>query len=180
MHILKGTAVAALVTLLSACTTMGDSVARVAPDRTLGIAAPQTKVKTAVASLFTQKGFVIKQDSGFVLSFEHPSGDVMANVLLGSQFDPTVDNRAVFQFVGDNPTMVSWHTYIVTNPGTGAERLTETTNSANNDVVEQALEGIKAQLETKSGKAPTTRAPIAALPVAAAAPATSAGASSGF
>ncbi len=154
-----------LAAALSGCATTG-GMPRVNAERGAVIAAPEDAVKTAVAGDLTSKGFLIKQDSQFVMTFDKPSSDFAANLLLGSSMNPTVNNRAIFQFVGDNPTSVTWHTYIVTNPGTGLEQLTDTTNSPNNDPVQALLVSIKAQLESGPPPKPAKPAGPKAVKVA--------------
>jgi hypothetical protein len=71
----------------------------------------------------------------------------MANLLLSSQYDSTVMTRVIVTLIGDNPTNLSWRAYLVTNPGSAFERLTEITNNADGDNVQVALRSIKAQAE---------------------------------
>lgn len=136
-----------LLLLLSACATTQDAATRAAPERTMMVNIQLEKLKPALAQMMVSNGWTIESDSGMLLSFWKPSNDFWTNVLLGSQYDPTVRLRVSFQLIGDNPVNLSYHAYIVTNPGSAFERLTDVTNSQGLDSFQQRLETLKLQLE---------------------------------
>lgn len=91
---------------------------------------------------------MISKEGDLTLTFDQPSTNEMENLFVGTIADPQVNHRIVVEFVGDNPTLVAWHGYVVQNPTTQFEREIEVTNSADNDPIEVALEGVKTNLET--------------------------------
>ncbi|MEM1040917.1 MAG: hypothetical protein AAGI12_15765 [Pseudomonadota bacterium] len=54
---------------------------------------------------------------------------MLANALLGSQFDPTVEARVTITFFGDNPTNARTQLEIVANSGTAFERRSDASNN---------------------------------------------------
>ena len=146
-HLLSALAGTTLATYLSACASTGTTAPRLAPERSLTIGATSKKVKELVALAFVEKGYMLKKDSDLQLVLERRTDNFMAAVLFSSQYDSTVMTRVMVTMIGDNPTNLSWRGYLVTNPGSAFERLTEITNNPDGDNVQLVLRDIKARAE---------------------------------
>lgn len=142
--LLAGAAVAA--SLVSACTTTGGAP-RTAPERQLTFKASKRQVKEAIAALMVSRGYQISKDSDFVMDFEANTNNVMATILLSSNYDSRVVTRLSVTFIGDNPTQVSWRAALITNPGSAFERPTDITNNPDGDNVQAQFVALKAQLK---------------------------------
>lgn len=114
------------------------------------VGADKAAAKNVVAQVFTSRGYRINKDSDFVLEFEAPSNNAWVQVLLSSNYDSTVDARIIVQFVGENPTIVSWRAYLVTNPGSAFERLTDISRGADAPAIQAALDQALGDLDRQS------------------------------
>lgn len=110
--------------------------------------APASVVRPVLVNVLVNNGFTIKKDSEYSLVVERRSTDLLVNVLLGSQWNPTTNSRltlAVTEVNGQTRVVADMH--VVTNPGTGFERLTPVgDNKANQEVIAGYLEEVRRQL----------------------------------
>lgn len=140
--------VAAFLALLTAgCQTAQVTTASGRPEIT--VPGPPERIKPLVVNAALNRKFTIKSDTPYTLVIEQPSTDFGTNLLLGSQWNPTVNIRLTLTFVpvgGD--TRIVAEQVAVTNPGTGAERITPLTG-------QKAVDGVQAWLnEFRAGAAP--------------------------
>jgi hypothetical protein len=88
--------------------------------------------KEAIVSVYLGRGFQIIRDSDLQLVMDRPANDNFgAQLLFGSQWNSVPNARLSLTFLGDNPTQVTAQLAIVTNPGSGFERVTDLTSNAN-------------------------------------------------
>lgn len=132
---------------LAACSTTSSKTPRVAPERQLTINASKKQVKEAIAALMVSRGYQIQRDTDFVMDFGATSNNVLATILLSSNYDSRVEARLTVTFIGDKPTQVSWRANLITNPGSAFERPTDITNNPDNDAIQTQFLAIKSQLE---------------------------------
>lgn len=142
-------AVALFALVLSACQTVQHSTPSGRPEVT--IAAPTKDVKTAFVGTLSNLGYEIKRDTDFQIVVERQLDNVMANVLLGSEYDPTVEGRitATFMDIGGK-TRVTTDMGIVRNGGSAFEAVTNVNGSQDSLGVQSLLDDIKTGFE--SGK----------------------------
>jgi hypothetical protein len=124
---------------VAGCATTAQMKAAAVANQPIQVNVTKAAAKEAVAGVFIAKGYRITNDSDFVLEFSVPTSNVWAAVLLSSNYDSTVMARVQVQFVGDNPTTVTWRAFLVTNPGSAFERLTDMSHSADAPNIQAAL-----------------------------------------
>lgn len=146
---------------LSGCVT--DAASSYAPATPSGkpevvIHASVAQVKSALISRAMNKGFSITRDTDYLLQLDKPSDNIAAQLLLGSRYDSTPNERYVFTFApaGDEVRIVA-ATMFVTNPGSAFERTTPITTGAGVQRTQVALDEIKAQIEGARPAAATER-----------------------
>ncbi|NJL06973.1 MAG: hypothetical protein HC900_00945 [Methylacidiphilales bacterium] len=137
---------------VSACvTTVNHNTASGRPEVT--IKAPADAVKSVIVGVSMNLGYTMKSDSQFQVILERDPNNILANVLLGSQYDSRVVARMSVAFMQSNQTTRAvLDLNMVTNPGSAFERLTPMTNSQDAGKFQVVLNDIRAGLE--SGKPP--------------------------
>lgn len=107
--------------------------------------ASKLKTKEAIISTFIQRNYRIVTDSEFQLVLDRPANDnMMAMVLLGSDFNRVPNARVTFTITGDNPTQANARLEVVTNPGSGFERVMDVSNNAEGRAqINRAMEKVK-------------------------------------
>lgn len=111
----------------------------------VSISAPASQVHAALVGAAMNRGYTIRQDSQYLLVVEKPSQNFMANVLLGSQFNPVVNARmsiAIAEIGGATRVVVDMA--IIQNPGSGFERALPANNSKDAPVIQAWLDEIAA------------------------------------
>lgn len=84
------------------------------------------EAKEAIVAVYMGRGFLIVRDSDLQLVMDRPASDNFgAQLLFGSQWNGVPNARLTMTFLGDNPTQVTVNQSIVTNPGSGFERVTD-------------------------------------------------------
>lgn len=139
---------------LAGCASSAQMQAAAAANQPITVNVSKAKAKEVVATMFSSKGYRITKDSDFVLEFSAPTSSPLAQMLLSSRFSSEVDARISVQFTGDNPTTVIWHAYLVTNPGTGFEQLTDVSRGADAPTIQANLDQVLLPL---SNWKPTTK-----------------------
>ncbi|RWC04209.1 MAG: hypothetical protein EOQ56_04290 [Mesorhizobium sp.] len=134
-------------TVLAACQGVQHATPSGKPEVT--IAAPSADVKTAFVGTLTNLGYTMTKDSTFQIAMERPIDNVMANVLLSSSYDPTVEGRltATFLEMGGN-TRVTTDMGVVRNGGSAFEAVTPVHNSPDSVGLQMLLQEIKTGLES--------------------------------
>jgi hypothetical protein len=153
-------ALAALV-CLSGCVT--DAASSYAPATPSGkpevtIRAPLPQIKSAIISRAMNRGYSVTRDTDYLLQVEKPSDNMAAQILLGSRYDSTPNERYVFTFApGKDEVRVVAATMFVTNPGSAFEQLTPITTGKGIQQTQVSLDEIKSQLETTPAKPKNAR-----------------------
>lgn len=94
------------------------------------ISAPAPAVKAAVAGTLLNLGYALKKDTDLQIVAERRVDNLLANALLGSKYDPTVESRITLTFLqAGAATRVTADLGIVRNGGSAFEAVTDTTNS---------------------------------------------------
>ncbi|MDX6805201.1 hypothetical protein [Terrihabitans rhizophilus] len=94
------------------------------------ISAPVAQVRPVVVNEMVQRGYKIKQDAPYLLVMEKQSDSVAGSVLLGSSWNPTVNERvSITMTETEGRTLLVADLGIVTNAGTGMERILRMQNS---------------------------------------------------
>jgi hypothetical protein len=133
----------------TACTTVQHATASGRPEVTVN--APADAVRVAFINGFIDRGYTIIEDTPYRLVMDRRSDNVMANVLLGSQWNPQIHARISLTVATLNSkTRVVADLNAVTNPGTAFERLTPMSNSKDSEEIQQFMRGIAAQVEGAS------------------------------
>jgi len=113
------------------------------PEATYG-SASASAVKSAIVSGMINKGFRITRDSAYELSFDKPTENIAAQLLLGSRYDSQPNTRATFTIAEVGPDVrVVADLAIITNPGSGFERRTDVTQGASAIDVQQFLDSLQ-------------------------------------
>ena len=82
-------------------------------------------IKSNIVGTMTGKGFSISRDTQFQLAFDKPADNILVMALLGSRYDIVPNERVTFTFAPNGAkTMVFADIAIITNPGSGFERVT--------------------------------------------------------
>lgn len=132
-------------------TTVEHNTASGRPEVT--VKAPPDAVKSVVIGVLMNLGYTIRTDSQFQVVFERDPNNVLASVLLGSQYDSRILVRISVAFMqSGQTTRVIADFNLVRNPGSAFERLTPMTNSQDAGKFQVVLNDIKAGLE--GGKPP--------------------------
>jgi hypothetical protein len=143
---IAATAFVALLTLAGCQTANQVSTASGRPEATYA-AAPE-KVRAVMLNGLINKGFQVKTDTPYLLVVEQPSKNLMVNLLLGSQWNPTVNVRCSYTIVPIEKasTRVVASCAAVTNPGTAYERLTEVNDAKSNQALQGWLNSLTSQV----------------------------------
>ncbi|MBO0661577.1 hypothetical protein LQ948_03225 [Jiella sp. MQZ9-1] len=131
---------------LAGCQTVQHDTQSGRPEVT--IAAPSETVKTAFVGIMTNFGYALKRDSNFQIVMERPVHNVVMNLLLASEYDPTLEARvsATVLDLGAR-TRLTADMGVVRNAGTGFEAVTSANNSPDSSGLQNLLDEIKTDLE---------------------------------
>ncbi|BDA84943.1 hypothetical protein Sa4125_24850 [Aureimonas sp. SA4125] len=141
-------AVVFCISALSGCQSVQHQTASGRPEAS--IAAPADQVKTAFVGSMTNYGYQLTRDSQFQIVMERQSDNAMANVLLGSNYDPTVEARVTATFLDMGAqTRVTADMGIVRNGGSAFEAVTPMNNNVDSLGVQNLLDEIKTGLESR-------------------------------
>lgn len=134
---------------LAGCASVAQQKVNAAANQPITANVSRIEAKNAVASMFIAKNYRITKDSDFILEFTAPTDNAWAQVLLSSRYSSQVDARISVQFVGDNPTTVTWRAFLVGNPGSAFENLTDVSRGADAPKLQMALSQALAAAEYK-------------------------------
>lgn len=129
----------ALALPLAGCASVAQQKVNAAANQPITAKVSRAAAKDAVATVFIGRNYRITKDTDLVVEFAAPTDNVWAQVLLSSNFSSQVDARVSVQFVGDNPTTVTWRAFLVTNPGSGFEQLTDVSRGADAPGLQMAI-----------------------------------------
>lgn len=100
----------------------------------------------AIANMYSRAGYAIKTVNDFSLVVDKPDTSVGSSILFGSRFAPTQNMRVSLNFSGmGDSTHILGRVEVVTNPGSGFEKVTDL--SANALFVQNTLAEAKHLLE---------------------------------
>jgi len=106
--------------------------------------APPERVRAALATELVNRGYQIIRESESVIEGQKTSDNVWANMLMGSQWDPTVKVRATYTIIpSGSGTRVVGDLAIVGNAGTAFERVTPMSNSKASLDMQNALNAMQ-------------------------------------
>lgn len=120
------------------------------PSNVFSFDASRQATKDAIVSTFLPKGYQVTKDSDFVLALDRPADSATAQLLFGSGWNETPNMRVVLTITGDKPTRVQSAVQIVTNPGSGIERITDVSNNA-----EMRAAIVRAMVQVQAALAPS-------------------------
>lgn len=134
--------------LLAGCQTVEHNTPSHRPE--VVVQAKPAEAKAAIIGTLVNLGDSLVRDSDFQLVMEQQVDDAVANALLGSRYDPTVEYRMTFTFlpVGDG-TRVIGEGALVTNGGTSFEKLTPVNNGRASVGMQNVLNDIAAGFAAK-------------------------------
>lgn len=136
---------------VSACQTVQHATPSGRPEVTIN--APMDDVKATYVGTLTNFGYSMVRDTNYQIVMEKPVDNLMANVLLSSRYDPTVEARITATFLNmGGQTRVTTDMGIVRNGGSAFEAVTPLNGSQDSVGVQSLLNEIKSELE--AGKSP--------------------------
>lgn len=141
---------ASLALPLSGCASVAQQKINAAANQPMTANISRAAAKDAVAMVFIGRNYRITKDSDLVVEFAAPTDNVWAQVLLSSNYSSQVDARVQVQFVGDNPTTVTWRAFLVTNPGSAFEQLTDVSRGGDAPAIQAAIQAALTDAEIKA------------------------------
>lgn len=150
----KHFAILALFLAFGGCQTVAHNTPSGRPE--VKIAAAAERVRPEMINGFIDRGYTVVEDTPYRLVVDRSSTSVMANLLLGSSWNPRVNARISLTIAGiGNETRVVADMNIVTNPGTSFERLTPASNSKDSEEIQLFLTFLKNRVEHPGAPANT-------------------------
>jgi hypothetical protein len=159
MFIKRWVTAAALAAMMAGCQTAAQAPATASGKPEVTIRAQTAAVKARLLSLALDRRFNVTKDTEYLLQLDKPTENFGAALLLGSKYDAIPAERIVFTFapIGDTVRVVA-SSMFVTNPGSAFEQLTPTNAGEGVDRAQNALDELKASMETPVKPAPTASA----------------------
>lgn len=146
MRKLISTVLVAVAMSVSGCQTIKHDTPSGKPE--VSVRASTKDVKMAFVGTLVNLGYSVKRDSDFQIVLEHPVENVMANILMGSEYDPTVEARVTATFLEMNgSTRLIAELGIVRNGGSAFEQVDNFTNSRDSQGIQNVMNDIKSGLE---------------------------------
>lgn len=150
-NILAAGLVAVSLTLpLAGCASVAQQKINAAANQPVTAKITRAAAKDAVAMVFIGRNYRILKDSDLVVEFTAPTDNVWAQVLLSSNYSSQVDARVQVQFIGDNPTTVTWRAFLVTNPGSAFEQLTDVSRGGDAPAIQAAIQAALTDAEMRA------------------------------
>jgi hypothetical protein len=114
--------------------------------------APTDAVKARLVNQMTDWHYTISKDTPYLISFDRPSEDLMANVLLGSKYDSTPNIRVTYTIMQmqSGSVRVVADFAVITNPGSGYERRTPINGSKDTMKFQEMLDRLAREFLPKS------------------------------
>ncbi|WP_295810323.1 hypothetical protein [uncultured Nitratireductor sp.] len=117
----KIAAIALVGVLVAGCQTTSNEPL---PSNSFTFNSSKQVAKEAIVSTYMSRGFNIVRDSDLQLVMDRPASDNFgAQLVFGSNWNSVPNARITATLLGDNPTNITVRQAIVTNPGTGFERV---------------------------------------------------------
>ena len=117
------------------------------------IVADKSVVKAELLNRLVTSGWQINRETDSMVVVEKVNPNIMANVLLGSQYDPTTELRVRYTIIpAGNSTRVLADASIVTNEGSAFEQVMPITNNKANEMIRMELENLKMYVEYHAKK----------------------------
>lgn len=102
-----------------------------------------------IMNLMLNNGYNVTTSTDSLLVFEKPIDNIMASLVLGSQYDRTPAARVTINIIEMvNSTRVVSSFAVVTNPGSAFERITPMNNNPDTASYQMRLKEIKQRIET--------------------------------
>jgi len=108
------------------------------------------EVANEIINSITSNGYNLKDSSEYLLVFDKPIDSPLAAMLYGSKFNATPNSRVHCQLTdGPGGVRVLLSLFIVTNPGTAFEQITDVSKGKDAYEAYKALESVKARLSSR-------------------------------
>jgi hypothetical protein len=118
------------------------------------------QIKGPLVGMMSTNGFNMTKDTPYMLAFDKPSDNLLANVLLGSRYDAIPNARVSFAFAPMGATTrVIADVSIVTNPGSSFERITPANNNESTGKLQDWLDGLAYQTTPSAQKFTASSSP---------------------
>ena len=113
----------------------------------------KTKIMEAFAASVSMSGTNIRNTNNYQIVISKPVTSPLTAALYGSRYDSTPEYRAIFTFaeVGNNCTYIGARIQIVTNPGSGFERITDISKGKDAYELQEELQKLKFTIEREMG-----------------------------
>lgn len=119
----------------------------------------KTEIMEKFAAALSMDGWNIRSANNYQIVAGKPASNLLISALFGSRYDSTPESRMIFTFadVSGNCTYIGARLQIVTNPGSGFERITDYSRGKDAHELQQQLENLKSLVEeSRTGKAAIT------------------------
>lgn len=109
----------------------------------------KTEIMEKFVAAATQDGFNIRNTSNFQIVMCKPVKNLFLAAMAGSRYDPTPEHRVTWTFadMGNNCTHIGAVLQIVTNPGSGFERITDISTGKDAHDLQRQLDALKLHAE---------------------------------
>lgn len=109
----------------------------------------KTELMEKTVAAATMDGYNIRSTSSFQVVMGKPVSNILVAAFMGSRYDSTPEYRLIWTFadIGNSCTHLGIVIQIVTNPGSGFEKITDISNGKDAHQMQEQLEGLKAQIE---------------------------------
>lgn len=95
------------------------------------------------------RGYTIRQQTPNMIVLDRPAKDFATQFVYGSQWNIVPNYRLTYQMYGDKPLTVSVNGAIITNPGSGFERINDMSNHASMAEVMKEIADIASEIKSK-------------------------------
>lgn len=121
----------------------------------------KNEVMEKFAAGLSMKGANIRNTSNYQIVVGRPVDNPLIAALYGSRYDSTPEARVIFTFADvNNCTYIGARLQIVTNPGSGFERITDISRGKDAYQLQQDLEELKSTIERQRGSSyPSQKGP---------------------
>jgi hypothetical protein len=114
-------------------------------------AASPDRVKPILVGMMSNGGFNLVRDSDYQVAFDKPVENLLVGAFLGSNYNATPNERISFTLVPVGPnTRVIVDIAVVTNPGSGFEKLTPFNNGPDSEHLQTVLDQLAVNYGWKS------------------------------
>jgi len=109
------------------------------------------RIKPVMLNDLINMGYQIRQDTPYLLVVDKQTDSFTANLLFGSNWNPVTNTRASFTLAEmSGQTRVVGDLSLVTNPGTGMERIVPLSNTGDSLAIQDWLNTLPAKIGAKA------------------------------